>query len=162
MQESFMHMKTPSLHVKDCNILFNQNSAFIALTLSKSGSLSFHSTVIRDSVFVVSIQRTAAIQSSTACLTCNDMQAKTLHLRCLNCLTTNIVLGHLKKKQCRVSFFFFQNSISKSRNSGQLYILQAFQRRLDWSEDFQRTWEDYKIGFGNPSDYWIGICFLID
>ncbi|XP_048751414.2 fibroleukin-like [Ostrea edulis] len=33
----------------------------------------------------------------------------------------------------------------------------AFQRRLHWSVDFNRPWEDYKIGFGFPGiDYWIG------
>ncbi|XP_056003564.1 fibroleukin-like [Ostrea edulis] len=33
----------------------------------------------------------------------------------------------------------------------------AFQRRLHWSVDFNRPWEDYKIGFGLPGiDYWIG------
>ncbi|XP_056001932.1 fibroleukin-like [Ostrea edulis] len=33
----------------------------------------------------------------------------------------------------------------------------AFQRRLHWSVKFNRTWEEYKIGFGIPEvDYWIG------
>ncbi|XP_062594025.1 ficolin-1-like [Saccostrea cucullata] len=33
----------------------------------------------------------------------------------------------------------------------------AIQRRLDGSVDFNRTWNDYRIGFGSPhSAYWIG------
>jgi hypothetical protein len=36
-------------------------------------------------------------------------------------------------------------------------IFKAIQKRQDNSTDFNRNWQDYKEGFGNPSgNYWIG------
>ena len=34
-----------------------------------------------------------------------------------------------------------------------------FQRRVDGSTDFYRTWDEYRDGFGNASkEYWLGMC----
>jgi hypothetical protein len=36
-------------------------------------------------------------------------------------------------------------------------IFKAIQKRRDNSTDFNRNWQDYKEGFGDPADnYWIG------
>uniref|UniRef100_A0A8C4SLV2 Angiopoietin 2b n=1 Tax=Erpetoichthys calabaricus TaxID=27687 RepID=A0A8C4SLV2_ERPCA len=37
----------------------------------------------------------------------------------------------------------------------------VLQRRRDGTQDFHRTWKDYKVGFGDPSgEYWLGNEFL--
>ena len=38
-------------------------------------------------------------------------------------------------------------------------LFQTFQRRLDDSVDFNRTWNDYLMGFGIPDgNFWLGKC----
>lgn len=37
------------------------------------------------------------------------------------------------------------------------FPLQAIQKRIAGSVDFNRIWDEYKIGFGIPQEgYWIG------
>ena len=40
------------------------------------------------------------------------------------------------------------------------YLFQVMQRRMDGSEDFNRTWQEFAEGFGNlTGEFWAGMAF---
>ena len=39
--------------------------------------------------------------------------------------------------------------------------VQVFQRRVDGTVDFFKTWEEYQEGFGNPAnEFWLGTILI--
>lgn len=94
------------------------------------------------------------------------------------CHRANLKLGEL---QCLKMSLFKHNCVSLIQDGGNFfaivnrqkytkitlytlykkYVFKVIQRRHDGTEDFDRTWMEYKNGFGDlTSEFWFGTCLI--
>lgn len=68
------------------------------------------------------------------------------------------------EQECKHSYLYvlFYRNISGICYSSFVLDKQVIQRRKDGSENFNRSWADYELGFGSPaSEVWLGIYVVI-